>query len=146
MMKHYSIQHRWCACAPCLILLLAGCGGTGHFPVTGTIMLGDAPLAGATISFVPVGEGGTSAIGRTGEDGAYRMEVSSDLAGLEPGTYQVRITTYDEGNADADPPMPRIPERVPVKYNLDSSLTANVKPEDNTFDFSLESKARIIQP
>ena len=146
MTRTYSFYHRWRAWSPCLILLLAGCDGQSHFPVTGTITLGDAPLAGATISFVPVGEGGTPAIGRTGEDGAYTVEVSSDLGGLEPGTYRVRITTYDEGNADADPPMPRIPERVPVKYNLDSSLTADVKPEHNTFDFSLESKARIIQP
>ena len=146
MTTTYSFYRRWRPCWPWLFLLLTGCGGKSHFPVTGTITLEGAPLGDATISFVPAGEGGTPAIGRTGDDGTYTAEVSSELGGLEPGTYRVRITTYDEGNADADPPMPRIPERVPVKYNQDSSLTAEVKPENNTFDFALESKGPIIQP
>ena len=129
-----------------LAVFIAGCGGDTHFPVKGNLTLDGAPLVDATISFVPQGGKGTPAIGRTDNGGSYVINVSSDQLGMEPGEYSVRITTYDEGNAEADPPLPRIPERVPVKYNLDSTLTAVVEPQENVFDFALDSKGEIYQP
>ena len=56
-----------------------------------------------------------------------------------PGKYRVHITTYFEGNIEADPPLPSVAEKVPAKYNTESELTAEVKAEENVIPFELLS-------
>ena len=128
-----------------LLVTLVGCAGNSHFPVSGHITLDGSPLPQATVSYLPTRDEGIPAVGRTDDNGDYIIQESSDLKGLEPGSYRVRITTYDEGDLDAEPPLPRVRERVPVQYNLDTTLTAEVKEQENTFDFQLESKGEIYQ-
>ncbi len=137
--------HRCRGLTALLLVTLVGCTDNSHFPVSGHITMDASPLPQATVSFVPTPDAGTAAVGRTDDNGNYTIQESSDLKGLEPGTYRVRITTYDEGDLDAEPPLPRVRERVPVQYNLDTTLTAEVKEQENTFDFQLESKGEIYQ-
>jgi hypothetical protein len=57
----------------------------------------------------------------------------------------VRITTGQAaGEDDAGNATPAIPEKVPMKYNVKSELTYDVKPgEENVADFNLDSKGPI---
>ncbi len=139
------------ACALCVTALifvgpLAGCGGPGNVgEVTGTVTLDGNPLAGAMVTFTPA-EGGLPAAGRTDESGRYTLQYSRDAGGAKIGEHRVTITTYSEGDPDAESPVPSSPEKVPAKYNVDSELTATVKPGGNQIDFPLESGGKIIQP
>lgn len=119
-------------------VLLLGCGSPQEFAVTGVVTLNEKPLEAATISFLPKDESLVGAVARTSGDGTFRVEISTDRPGLSPGTYTVRISTYDEGDAEADPPLPPVRERVPRRYNEDSTLTVEVKAEENEFAFHLE--------
>jgi hypothetical protein len=120
-----------------LSLVLFGCGGPETHTVTGRITLDGSPLRDALVAFVPASEEGTWACGRTDSDGRYKLEQGADVEGTTAGRYTVRITTLREGNAEADPPIPFLPETVPTKYNLQSELTAVVTPQDTAFDFNL---------
>jgi hypothetical protein len=124
-------------------LVLGGCKDVSHFAVHGQVTLDDEPLPLATITFIPSDDNLTAAVARTDERGRYTAEVSSDINGLAPGEYTVRVSTYDEGDMETHPPLLPVKERVPSKYNYDSTMKIVVRPEPNTFDFALESKGRI---
>ena len=122
------------------ICIVAGCKPPTEYAVTGRVTLDGEPLPEATISFIPTDESLSTVVTRTDEEGMYIAEIDSDRFGLEPGNYTVRISTFDEGDAEADPPLPSRRELVPEKYNLDSELSAEVKPEMNVIDFPLKRK------
>ena len=121
-----------------LPLALSGCSDT-HQPVTGKVTLDGSPLPDAIVSFMPESEEGIPCFGTTDDEGKYAMQESRDANGAPVGQYVVRITTYREGKPEADPPIPRVREKVPAKYNRDTELAAEVKPGENVFDFELES-------
>ncbi len=81
-----------------LVSLSPGCGdGITLVPADGTVTLDGEPLAGATITFVPV-EGnavGTSGSDITGPKGNFRMTFNG-RAGLSPGKYKVLISKTEE--------------------------------------------------
>lgn len=127
-------------------LLLAGCGPAPRGEVTGIVTLDDAPLPDALVSFVPQDEklaGFASAV--TDAEGRYSL-MTDDDSGALLGKYTVRIATGSDGNSDTDPPIPSIPERVPVEYNVQSTLVVEVEPGSNVFDFPLVSGGEIVQP
>ncbi len=73
-------------------LALSGCGsGSGTVPVKGKIMLDGAPLAGASISFVPQGEG-RQATGTTDEQGVFTISTIEPRDGAMPGKYKVILS------------------------------------------------------
>lgn len=122
-------------------LLAVGCGGGESYqPVTGRITLDGQPLADADISFMPEGDKGIPSFGRTDEGGVYVLRQTQKLSGAPVGEYRVRISTYSEGRNDPDDPQPKIPERVPAKYNLKSELMRQIGPGENHFDFDLQSQ------
>jgi hypothetical protein len=125
-------------------VLLSGCGGGGdglpRQPVSGQVTLGDKPLPGGTIQFLP--EGGGVSGGGTIADGSYEIRRES---GLTPGKYTVSISSAAEGSpaaSDTPGPAPRLAkEAIPERYNRKSTLTAEVKADgSNTFDFKLDPK------
>ncbi len=68
---------------------LSGCGGGAEggkpvFPVTATITMDGAPLAGATVSFAPTQKGQPTAIGRSDQEG------------------KITLTTYEYGDGAAE--------------------------------------------
>lgn len=129
-----------------LTAAVAGCGGPDNYPVTGKVTLDSQALPNASITFVSESEDATAAYGWTDEQGNYALESGLNEQGMPVGTYRVYITTYQEGNDQDDPPIPPVPERVPAEYNIQSKLTAEIKPEDNVLNFELSSGGEIIQP
>lgn len=111
--------------------------------VSGKITLEGQPLPDALVKFSPVKPGGSSALGKTDSDGNYKLSYASGIEGAEIGENRVSISTYAEGDPDGDPPQPRVPEKVPLKYNDQTELTADVKAGDNQFDFPLKNDGPI---
>ncbi|MCC7335221.1 MAG: carboxypeptidase regulatory-like domain-containing protein [Pirellulaceae bacterium] len=120
-----------------LLSLASGCG-KGLSVVSGTVTLDDKPLKGAYVEFSPIS--GRPSIGKTDGDGHYQLEYSTSKSGVEPGQHTVRIGTYEEASVDmkTGEPTDEVEEIVPVKYNRETTLTADVKPGKNEIDFDLE--------
>lgn len=124
----------------CCLVLLAGCGGDpmGRQAVSGTVKFRGQLLDQGRIEFHPPENKGTMS-GAVIQNGRY--DIPRDK-GLTPATYEVRIYSYDEKSAKAG----GIPgeaglgfkERIPKKYNAESTLKADVKPGNTTFDFSVD--------
>jgi hypothetical protein len=137
----------------CVTLMSAGCGGSSGpelVEVHGTVLLDGKPLSGASIRFVPELQGAEAvrpASGVTDDDGRYELEYSSSRSGALPGRYKVLITTARAPDEDEEGnPTPAAPETVPDVYNINSTLTADVGPDKDEFDFKLESSAgKIVQ-
>jgi hypothetical protein len=128
-----------------LLALAVGCG-EGVEPVQGRVTLDGRPLPGTTVAFLPDDPHGRPSFARTDAEGHYVLHAEQELAGAPPGRYRVRISTYVEGNPDADPPLPAIPERVPARYNVNTQLEADVATGQNVFDFHLRSGGEVHQP
>ena len=122
-----------------LTTVLCGCGGNENLAsVTGTITLDGKPLPNAFVVFVPSAEvGGTTSYGRTDENGHYEMMFSDDEKGAWIGLNRVEISTGDVGAQEEGGAR----EKVPSVYNQETTLTADVKPGAQKFDFDLKSDA-----
>jgi hypothetical protein len=119
--------------------LVSGCGpGDPRLAVSGTVKFKGQPLDQGRIEFHPPGNQGTMS-GAVIQNGRY--EIPRDK-GLNPATYEVRIWSYDEKGAQAGS-MPGeaglgFKERISRKYNAASTLKADVKRGNTTFDFSVD--------
>ena len=129
-----------------LALCLTGCGGDPRGIVTGNVTLDGKPLADATVMFILEDDNAVLALGITDASGKYTLEEDAEVFSTPPGTYIVRISTYQPARADDDPPFPGAKERVPARYNIDSELKQDVAEGENPCDFPLESGGRIFQP
>ena len=149
---------------PAIILLvlvpfLAGCGGSTKLKtnrVEGTIEYQGAPLAGATVTFYPVGGGSVPAFGKTDENGKYKLQTAQGEvdAGTTPGEYTVTVTKKESvptgkklkgGGSDGEPeyeyPEMTLKDTLPAQYaTVDKTpFKATVEATKlNTFDFKLE--------
>jgi hypothetical protein len=115
-------------------MLLSGCGAEKvGSPITGTVTFQGKPLDHGMIQFFPA-EGQSTFSGSPIENGNYRLPPEF---GLAPGKYTVRVNS-PEGNAPADLEVGVFTERIPAKYNSESTLSAEVKEGvDNKFDFQI---------
>lgn len=117
-------------------LLLVGCGPTGPktYPVSGTVMFNGEPLAKGQISFMPK-DGKTAPTGGAITAGKYTVQA---LEGMK----SVEITaTREEGPVDPVMGKARQKQYIPEKFNVSTTLEANVTPAGpNTFDFKLDDK------
>jgi hypothetical protein len=131
------------ACLGCGILL-AGCASDplGRQAVSGTVEFQGQPLDQGRIHFAPVSKGPTES-GATIENGKFKIPRES---GLAPGTYKVSVFSYDQKGAKVpsdevpgDPGNTQFKERIPKKYNAQTTLTVEVKKdESNDFDLKLD--------
>lgn len=142
-------MRRWKFDAAVLLLAaaLAGCGAKtpdNVGQVSGKVTLEGQPLPDALVTFAPVKPGGSTAAGKTDAGGNYQLHYSSGVEGAEIGENRVAISTYDEGSPDIEPPRPKVPEKVPLKYNIRSELVRDVKQDANTFDFDLKTDGPVI--
>jgi hypothetical protein len=119
-----------------LLLLVVGCGGAGGDPklnpVQGKVTLDGQPLPNAIVSFIPAKGPPSGAI--TDADGKYEMRFKSGAVGAVVGTHSVTISTDMDGNAAPGA------EKVPPRYNKDTTLSAVVKEGKNEHNFDLQSK------
>lgn len=110
--------------------------------VTGIVTMDSQPLANARVSFMPAN--GRPSQGVTTADGTYKLYYIRAIEGAEPGTHKVSITTEPKPNPVSADGVERevesAPEKIPAKYNRNTSLTAEVKPGPNVVNFDLESK------
>jgi hypothetical protein len=71
----------------------AGCGATKKpVKVQGIVTLDGRPVDGATVSFMPLEEGGRNATGLTGSDGVFNLTTDNTGDGAVPGSYKVVIS------------------------------------------------------
>jgi hypothetical protein len=131
----------------CLVVALAGCdsGPENIGKVSGKVTLDGQPLPDAIVQFTTKDKTSTSA-GTTDTNGNYTLYYVADIQGAEIGEHTVSITTFKSGDPSGDPPIPRVPEKVPAKYNMKTELTATVKAGRNSQDFELKSDGSIIEP
>ena len=132
---------------------LTGCGGgaVDKLPrqaVYGNVTLDGQSLAKGMISFTPVaGQADPVSAGAVISDGSYSIVQAE---GLTPGKYKVSISSGGDDAPvakDAAPgPAPKkkrppSTERVPGKYNAQSTLDAVIKAnESNKINYELTSK------
>ena len=137
-------------------MILIGCGeddGIGRrYPVSGTIKYHGQPVPKATVTFTPADAGaGRPATGGTDEGGSYRLGTASSEDGALPGKYVVTVSAVEldlsktknvPGGMYRADIIVKAPKKstVPAKYSSTktSPLSAEVKAERNTFDFTLE--------
>lgn len=127
----------------CVCALLAGCSGgeAKRYAVSGEVTFRDRPLETGGITFLPENESTGASGGAAIKDGRYEIPAKN---GLPAGRYKVMITSAD-AKAPPDPdalpgpagPLPR--DRIKPKYNVQTTLTAEVKADGkNTFDFIVD--------
>ena len=122
------------------IALVLGCGpGDPRLAVTGTVKYKDQPLDQGRIEFHPPENQGTMS-GAVIQNGKFDIPRTT---GLAPATYEVRIYSYDERGGKAAASQPGEPglgfkERIAKKYNTASTLKADVKRGNTTFEFSVD--------
>lgn len=122
-----------------LLLMLPGSIGCGHAgpqlaPVSGRVTLDGKPLRDADLVFQP-DDAKSPSYGRTDADGRYDLGYKRGVPGGLVGWHTVKIAEVKE--------ITRHPQRVPQRYNTESELRREVKPnEKNVFDFELESGSK----
>jgi hypothetical protein len=130
-----------CLCV--IVLGITGCADSAsrRYAVSGVVKWQGKPLDQGAITFLPedssVGSGGGAMI----ENGKYSIPAKQ---GLLPGRYKVTISSADPRNKAPDPdsppgylPVPK--DRLAAKYNTQTTLTADVKPQGpNTFNFEVD--------
>ena len=74
------------------LIMVAGCGGIAPIPVEGLVLLDEQPLAGATVTFTPIGKGGQPAVGLTDDGGTFKLTNADGRSGAVPGEYKVTVS------------------------------------------------------
>jgi hypothetical protein len=135
----------------CALVCAAGCGGPRLATVTGKVTLDGTPLAGATVSFYPIGQpadpaDAVASTGTTDDNGEYSLETTKDQRGAVVGTHRVSISLVNAQVGDNDERRPRrrgrqpLGDKVPARYNDKTELTFEVKPGSNRADWELKSR------
>ena len=139
--------------APWLALGVLGCSNAETsktlVPTGGTVTLDGQPLAGASLTFMPVegtvGQGGT---GSTDDAGKYEMIHFRAGKGAEPGKYKVVISKLVMQDGSPIPPGTHSAAELATKnavppqysdYNA-TTLTATVEAGGKPIDFALTSR------
>jgi hypothetical protein len=131
----------------CLVCFASGCGGGSNLAtVSGKVMLDGKPLADARVTFQPMSEQrdpGIGSFGRTNASGDYSLTLIDDTAqGAFVGKHKVMIKAVSSGGDPNDDKTPAGKDRVPPNYNINTTLTFEVKTGHNTANWELESKAK----
>jgi hypothetical protein len=120
--------------------IIIGCSAPSEISlgrVSGTVLLDGKPVSGATVEFTP--DEGSTSYGITNSEGDYTLQFLRDRPGAVTGHHSVRITTYDWRTTE-DGKKVEVLERVPVRYNRESTLTANVTSGFQTLNWELRSQ------
>lgn len=144
-------------------VLFAGCGGDGPrlAKVSGVVTLDGKPFANGFVNFQPIGSAnnpnpGPGSVGRTDEQGRYRLFTDQYGEGAVVATHRVRITIVPgHGVKDSEVDKLGTPDDapgagqkgsgmeldpIPLEWNENSKVDFEVKPGDNTADFHIVTK------
>lgn len=122
--------------------IVTGCGNRGPALgyVEGVVTIDGAPLPGARVIFTPV-DGGRSSMAVTDGSGHYVLGFAAGEQGALVGKHKVTISTFEAGETDDSGKLVgHVPERVPAKYNQNTTLEVEVKRGRQVFDFPLQSR------
>ena len=121
-----------------------GCGRGDRPPlgrVSGAVTMDGRPLAGVEVNFLP--ETGRPSIAVTDAAGGYDLTYVGATKGAKVGPHRVTINyplVSDEDEESRRLSAAARGPQIPRRYNLETTLTAEVGRGRNTFDFALESK------
>lgn len=127
--------------------LFAGCARL--VPAEGKVLLDGQPLAGATVSFIPVDGGGTKGAPKlagdlTDKNGVFRLQ-SKNASGAVPGVYKVLVSKRVFPAPTAARPNPGFQDMidvVPVKYTIPNDTPLQVEiPRTGKTDFVVDVKS-----
>ena len=127
-----------------LMSFLAAAGCTGkRASVAGAVTYDGQPVDGGRIFFIPQGDPvGRPAVHATIEQGKYYLPAAQ---GPELGKHRVEIVWHKKpgGKPLGKPGDPGfttddLVQTLPTVYNSKSTLSAEVQPRSNTFDFALK--------
>jgi hypothetical protein len=122
-----------------VFVAVAGCGGS-NLPdlgqVSGTVTFEGKPLSGALVEFVP--ENGRPSFAETASDGTYSLNYLPDAPGAVVGKHLVRITQNPvTGEVGDNEKVEKKLDPIPMKYNKNTILEAEVTSGSNVVDFEL---------
>lgn len=127
---------------------LPGCTQSGPElgNVEGTVTMDGKPLPMAYVTFRRQDGSGRPSMGCTDKNGRYELGYSLAREGALLGDFVVSISTFrDQPDVDTEGnPIPKSPETVPARYNVNSELTAKVEPGSQEIDFELSSDGQIV--
>lgn len=133
------------AAAIATVALLTGCGG-GHetVPVIGTVRLDGKPLVDARVSFQPKATSsgdlpGPGSMATTDADGNYELKLPDGTAGAVRGTHVVSISTLRQEETE-EGIQTLAEERVPERYNIETTLEREVTVDGGGIHFDLEAE------
>jgi hypothetical protein len=98
-MRKTMYAMRWAGLSG-LVLLLAGCGGSGlgdPVEVQGRVTFRGDPVADAKVTFHATVEDGRSASGKTDGSGNFRLTTFRKDDGAVPGDYAISISKFEPG-------------------------------------------------
>jgi hypothetical protein len=129
-----------------ILVVLAGCGGDSieRGTVRGRVTYQGKNVEQGVIQFSPIGDTKGRPSGADIVDGKYEIKEN----GPAVGTHRVEIQSYRKTGRKvpdllgdvSNPNRPMIDEVVPslpAMYNVESTLTAEIEPEENVRDFDL---------
>lgn len=139
------------------LMALSGCGGDDdgvpRYSVSGTVTYKGERLDHGNITFTPDNPSKGRVASSTIENGSYTLSTLADRDGAQPGQYKVSMTSTDVDLSTLKAPPGRgaisraavgkankdAKSLVPKKYATPqtSPLTAEVKPQSNSFAFDL---------
>lgn len=135
------LRHTGLTLSYCTALMFAvGCSPTPEDQpevglVKGMVSLDGEAVPGATVDFAP--ESGRPSSGITDSEGRFELAYNPTTKGAKIGKHTVRISTH-RYIENADGTTTEQKEIVPEKYNVNSTLSVEVKPGENDFPFSLD--------
>jgi hypothetical protein len=147
-----------------VLVVAVGCGYSGprYVPVSGTVLLGGAPVAQGTVQFFPAG-GGRPSSGQLGSDGRYELTTITPGDGALPGHYVVTVMAmqssdprdqfrsiederayYSQAGGAHRTQAGGVTWIVPERYSQrgKSPLTAEVASDGGEIDFTIPSEAQ----
>lgn len=102
------------ALAVAVCFLLAGCGGSGIVPVSGTLTYKGKPVTNAFVNFVPA-DGSRPSMGETDADGRFTLTYDPQTKGAKVGKHRVFVNQ----NVAADATQPGAVPGVAPKQSAD---------------------------
>ena len=125
----------------CLFVMvpLLGCStGPRLYPVSGTATFDGQPIAQGDILFFPLDKATGPEVGRI-QNGQFQLKAREGKKRVEISA--ARILPGSKVRGAGGEPVPE--EYIPERYNSQSILEAEVKPQaENSFDFKLEGKKK----
>jgi len=133
-----------------LLLACMGCGGAADVaPVSGVVLYGDQPLAGAGITTQPIAKGtenpGSGSFGKTDEQGRFTLElVTPPMPGAIIGEHRVMITPPETSATQAAPATKMVDG---VEVFIDDPQTRRANPTGGAWPASFsDGSLRLVVP